>query len=546
MTLEIEDLKAKIAQAPCTKMLQRLKSKATEAMKRFDDMTQQHAIFKMQLKDLSGTLQGLSSQSEGESSPDSSSRISAAGLSSNSFDSSSSSPRSQPADFSPNVQRARGAAYSGTRSPAVSAGHEEAEEHTKPLASGPISISQSQPASSSHVHSAAAQSNTDDTDAATLLPSDSELPCEPKLARWEIPKKQRKMTEELERQQRKQADGKAAVSSNKNYGMTETGNKPTNEPTAVPSDIPDKRVGSESQTSGQDEEKPGPKPAAESTGNRNKPKKKTKKGKLSAKTDSGSSQPVAQGCSQSRNSLLGSSEGSIDTATTKPQAEEDGGPEISVPLPQVCTASSDSARPDRMTPDSESSSTRASLPDVSPHQANLQASFSGNITYSPDHLEAGAPGNNRALPPLPAPLNFPWGHHGSNHGSFPSQPLSPPESVRSGFSSSIESHLHQGDFAGSDHSGSETSTAGSNYWPSHGGCQQCEPNTPAQPIQTWQWFHPIPPWMQPSRYLSRSVPVDVRMQIRPPPPDISEAGSIRGALSENDADDFEPVSDEAD
>ncbi|TLS22470.1 uncharacterized protein PpBr36_09907 [Pyricularia pennisetigena] len=79
MALTIENLEARFARKLRSTTLKRLKLKATETMRKFENMSKQHATLKMQLEDLSGTLQGLSSQSEGGSSPDNSPRSSAAG-----------------------------------------------------------------------------------------------------------------------------------------------------------------------------------------------------------------------------------------------------------------------------------------------------------------------------------------------------------------------------------------------------------------------------------------------------------------------------------
>ncbi|TLD18406.1 hypothetical protein PspLS_10095 [Pyricularia sp. CBS 133598] len=653
MAMEIEELKAKVTQAPSAKMLKRLRRKVTEARKRFDDITQQHVTFRMQLEDLRGTLQGFSSQSEGESSPENSPHSSTTRLSSDILDSPSSSLHSQhrhhelPVSLSTQVQKAEGTAHSGTQPRAVTI---KPGSLTEPSASVQRVIAHTRPASSSKTHSTPAQSNAHtrrsskapvvtelgqttsqepsqsdmkgdvfshstqsmvdgltgtrsaqqcgktatsptkpkpafqsfippqtvvvvpdvtkmqglglepkipsnmgvngnvskpqrgregpapmgyvekqshsdpdavnecgynyDTDATISLPSDSELPCEPKLARWEIPKNQRKMNEDLARQQRRQAEESVLVTSNSDSGVKELGNEPNNEPTAVPGDMRDKRVESETQTNGQDEEVPPPETTVVSVEKRKKSKKKTKKRKLS-------------------------------------ETGQDRRRETSGTPSQLYQASSYSLGPGRMTPDSESSlASRAGLPTVIHHQTSMQraeisqpapnavAALSMHITPSPDQTEAGAPVDSRALSPLPAPIDFTWGH------SSRSKAMTPPESVQSGFSSSMESHLHHGDCVGSDDSGSDTCTAGSNYSASQGGCQQCAPDPSAQPNQPWQWFHPIPSWTQPSRYMSRSVPADVSMQIRPPSPAISEVYSIRAALSENDADDFEPVSDD--
>lgn len=152
MALEIEDLKTKVRQAPRGKTLRRLKLKATEAMKRFDDMAKHHATFKMQLEDLSGTLGCFSSQSEGVSSADNSPRSSAAGLPSDFFGSSSSSPRSKPArqQFPPNLS-----------SKAQQAGHATTNTKRQTQSSTQVSSAIAHPkaASPSSMHSTTARLN---------------------------------------------------------------------------------------------------------------------------------------------------------------------------------------------------------------------------------------------------------------------------------------------------------------------------------------------------------------------------------------------------
>ncbi|TLD07882.1 hypothetical protein PgNI_10861 [Pyricularia grisea] len=582
MALEIEDLKTKVRQAPRGKTLRRLKLKATEAMKRFDDMAKHHATFKMQLEDLSGTLGCFSSQSEGVSSADNSPRSSAAGLPSDFFGSSSSSPRSKPArqQFPPNLS-----------SKAQQAGHATTNTKRQTQSSTQVSSAIAHPkaASPSSMHSTTARGTFQDCNIAknvqrAWVKLKSSLP---------LPQTQRMFVQRLAAPTRSTsqcgqtltfhanqswrdriyprsrgrwrktwtADERVAVASNSNLGLAETGNETDNGPTVVPTGMPNKQAESERGGNGQDKEIYPSTTTAVPVESLKKRKKKTKKVKQATKSSSGLSKPVPQNGPQIRRSSSGNSAGSTGAIMVESQTGQDIRTKTGVASPLLYPASSDRSGSGIMTPDTESSSApRSDLPAVSRRQASMPwagihqpapsspTALERHMTPFPDRTEAGTPINSRALPATPASqsarIDFTWGHYSPNQRSLHSQAITPPESVQSVFSSPMDSRLHNGDCVESDPSGCGTSTTGSDCSSLYPGFQHYASPAPIQPVQPSQFFHPIPSWMLPSRYMSRSVPIDVSMQIRPPSEVGSEVGSSRGALSENDADEYEPVRDD--
>ncbi|TLS22284.1 uncharacterized protein PpBr36_09908 [Pyricularia pennisetigena] len=306
------------------------------------------------------------------------------------------------------------------------------------------------------------------------------------------------MVEECERQQTKQVQESLSAPVNRDPGGTEMASNITQDPAAVSTDVPNQRVESERHTNCQDEEVPLPTTTWVPGGNQQKPRKKNNKGKQVIKSSCGPSQPVPKSGREGRKSSAGNSASSTGA---------------------VYPISSDSLGPGTLTPDSESPSAS---------RADLSATSHQRAVPLPS-------------PSQPAPVDFTMGRYGPDRRNFGSQAMTSPESVRSGLSSSVESRLHHGDYVGSDHSCSDTCTAGSDCSSSHMGSQHSTSQAPGQLTQPWQLFHPIPPWLQPSRFMSRSVPLDVSMQIRLPSPAVSEAHSSRGALSETNIEDLEPV-----
>lgn len=369
------------------------------------------------------------------------------------------------------------------------------------------------------------------------------------------------MAEDLDRKRRRQADERVAVASNSNLGLAETGNETDNGPTVVPTGMPNKQAESERGGNGQDKEIYPSTTTAVPVESLKKRKKKTKKVKQATKSSSGLSKPVPQNGPQIRRSSSGNSAGSTGAIMVESQTGQDIRTKTGVASPLLYPASSDRSGSGIMTPDTESSSApRSDLPAVSRRQASMPwagihqpapsspTALERHMTPFPDRTEAGTPINSRALPATPASqsarIDFTWGHYSPNQRSLHSQAITPPESVQSVFSSPMDSRLHNGDCVESDPSGCGTSTTGSDCSSLYPGFQHYASPAPIQPVQPSQFFHPIPSWMLPSRYMSRSVPIDVSMQIRPPSEVGSEVGSSRGALSENDADEYEPVRDD--